>query len=105
VAAARERGLDGLTANQAADGSWGKTYTVAVTSFACLAYLSAADEPYGRPRGRVLVKGLRFLLASQKDGLFPRRGTPGSTGRASPPWPCPKPTAAPSSPAASPTST
>jgi hypothetical protein len=74
VAAAREKGLDWLTANQGADGSWGKTYSVAVTSFACLAYLSASDEPYAGARGRALVRGLRFLLASQKDGLFPQQG-------------------------------
>jgi hypothetical protein len=74
VAAARAKGLDWLTTNQAADGSWGKTYSVAVTSFACLAYLSASDEPYAGERGRALVRGLRFLLASQKDGLFPQQG-------------------------------
>jgi hypothetical protein len=74
VAAAREKGLDWLTKNQAADGSWGKGYSVAVTSFACLAYLSASDEPYAGERGRALVKGLRFLLANQKDGLFPQQG-------------------------------
>ena len=35
-----------LAKNQAADGSWGKRYTLAVTSFACLAQLAAADEPF-----------------------------------------------------------
>jgi prenyltransferase beta subunit len=74
VAAARTKGLDWLTKNQAADGSWGKTYSIATTGFACLAYLSAADEPYTDDRGRALVKGLRFLLAQQKDGLFPQQG-------------------------------
>ena len=32
VAAAREKGLDWLTKNQAADGSWGKSYTMGITS-------------------------------------------------------------------------
>jgi hypothetical protein len=74
VAAAREKGLDWLTKNQAADGSWGKNYTIAVTGFACLAYLSASDEPYTGERGQALVKGVRFLLANQKDGLFSQQG-------------------------------
>jgi hypothetical protein len=74
VAAAREKGLDWLTTNQAADGSWGKSYTIGITSMACLAYLSAADEPFTGPRGKALVKGLQFLLANQKDGLFPTQG-------------------------------
>jgi hypothetical protein len=74
VAAAGARGLDWLTKNQAADGSWGKTYSVAVTSFACLAYLSAADEPYDGARGRALVKGLQYLLNNQKGGTFPSQG-------------------------------
>jgi hypothetical protein len=72
--AAREKGLDWLTKHQAADGSWGKQYSIAVTSFACLAYLSASDEPFTDDRGRALVKGLRFLLANQKDGVFPQQG-------------------------------
>jgi hypothetical protein len=74
LAAAREKGLDWLTRNQAADGSWGKTHTVAVTSFACLAYLSAADEPFAGPRAPALLKGLRFLQGKQKDGVFLQQG-------------------------------
>src|SRR5437868_10023697 len=67
VAAAREKGLDWLTQNQAADGSWGKSYTLGITSMGCLAYLSAADEPFTGDRGKALVKGLQFLLANQKE--------------------------------------
>src|SRR5947209_12791010 len=74
LAEARTKGLDWLTKNQAKDGSWGKTYTTAVTSFACLAYLSASDEPYTGERGQSLIKGLQFLLASQKDGTFAQQG-------------------------------
>jgi hypothetical protein len=74
VAAAREKGLDWLTKNQAADGSWGKNYTIGITGLACLAYLSAADEPFNGERGKALVKGLHFLLANQKDGMFPTQG-------------------------------
>ena len=32
--AARDKGLDWLTKNQAANGSWGKDHSIAVTSFA-----------------------------------------------------------------------
>ena len=74
VAQAKQKGLDWLTKNQAANGSWGKTYTIAVTSFACLAYLSAADEPFDGEPGKALLKGLQFLLAKQKDGMFPQQG-------------------------------
>jgi hypothetical protein len=74
LAAAREKGLDWLTGHQAADGSWGKTHSLAVTSFACLAYLSASDDPYTGDRGKAILKGLRFLLAGQKDGMFNQQG-------------------------------
>src|SRR5262249_33619217 len=74
VRAARAKGLEWLTKNQAKDGSSGKQYTIAVTSFACLAYLSASDEPYDGDHGKALVKGLQFLLASQKDGVFAPQG-------------------------------
>ena len=70
----REKGLDWLTKNQAQSGSWGNSYTLPVTSFACLAYLSAADEPFAGARGKALVKGLQFLLAKQKDGTFDAQG-------------------------------
>ena len=93
LAAARDKGLDWLTKNQNADGSWGKTYTVAVTSFACLSYLSAADEPFDGDRGKALVKGLQFLMASRRTASSRSRATPGSTARASARWPCRRPTA------------
>ena len=74
LASAREKGLDWLTKNQAQDGSWGKTYPIAATSFACLAYLSAGAEPYDGAKGRALVKGLEFLLANQDKGMFKQNG-------------------------------
>jgi hypothetical protein len=72
--AARDKGLEYLTKHQAKDGSWGKQYTIAVTSFACLSYLAAADEPFTGDSGKALVKGLGFLLANQKDGSFSQQG-------------------------------
>jgi hypothetical protein len=74
LAAARDRGLDWLTKNQAKDGSWGKTYTIAVTSFVCLSYLAVADEPYTGERGKALVKGLNYLVGSQKNGQWTAQG-------------------------------
>jgi hypothetical protein len=74
VRAARDRGLDWLTKNQAKDGSWGKQYTVAVTAFACLSYLAASDEPFTGDNGAALVNGLKFLMAHQTDGTFPLQG-------------------------------
>jgi prenyltransferase/squalene oxidase-like repeat protein len=74
LAAARDKGLEWLTKNQSKDGSWGKTYTIAVTSFAMLAYLGASDEPFTGDNGKALVKAIEFLLASQKDGVFVQQG-------------------------------
>jgi len=74
LAAAREQGLDWLAKNQTPDGSWGKSYTIAVTGFACLSYLGSSDEPYMGDRGRALLSGLRFLIANQQDGQFTAQG-------------------------------
>jgi hypothetical protein len=74
VREARDRGLEWLTKNQANNGSWGKQYTIAVTSFACLSYLAASDEPFAGDNAKALTKGLGFLLANQKDGVFSPQG-------------------------------
>src|SRR5262245_54995123 len=74
VAAARAKGLEWLTKNQAEDGCWTKPYTIGVTAMACSAEHSTADEPFTGERGKALVKGLQFLLANQKDGKFPTQG-------------------------------
>jgi len=71
---ARQKGLEWLAKNQAPDGSWGKQYTVAVTSLACLSHLAASDDPFAGESGRALVKGLEFLIAQQKGGQFPHQG-------------------------------
>jgi len=72
--AAIDKGLAWLVAHQAEDGSWGKTYTVAVTSYGCLALLAAQDEPFEGDRAAALERGLAFLLASQTDGVFVHQG-------------------------------
>jgi hypothetical protein len=72
-AAAAEKGLAWLAKNQAKDGSWGKHYTVAITGFACLSCLAADDEPFEGERGKVLLRGLEFLMNTQTDGMFPQQ--------------------------------
>ena len=67
---AREKGLDWLTKHQAKDGSWGKIWQIPITSFACLSFLAAADEPFTGDRGKALERGLQYLLSRQKDGKF-----------------------------------
>ena len=74
ISAARDKGLAWLTKNQAANGSWGKQYTVAVTSFASLAYLAASDEPFAGDNGKALVSGLKYLMSLQKNGQFSAQG-------------------------------
>jgi hypothetical protein len=70
LATAREKGLDWLTKNQAKDGSWGKIWQIPITSFACLSYLAASDEPFAGDRGKALERGLQYLRSKQKDGKF-----------------------------------
>lgn len=70
----RDRGLVWLANNQAPDGSWGKEYTIAVTSFASLAQLAAADEPFEGDAGRLLIGGLNHILSKQEGGKFIQQG-------------------------------
>jgi len=69
-----QRGLSRLTKTQASSGSWNGTYSFAIASFAALAYLAAADEPYEGAHANALHKTLNFLIAQQKDGVWPNQG-------------------------------
>jgi hypothetical protein len=77
---ARDRGLAWLAKTQAPDGSWGKQYTIAITSFASLAQLAAAEEPFEGDAGRSLIRGLNHILSKQgngskqEDGMFVQEG-------------------------------
>ena len=71
---ARDKGLAWLAENQGNDGAWGKQYSIAVTSFACLAYLAATDEPFEGPHAPALHRGLEFLVVQQTDGKWPKQG-------------------------------
>lgn len=70
----RERALTWLRTHAHPDGSWGKTYTVAVTGLGCLAYLATAKDPFQGANAKPLTDGLLFLLKQQKDGVFPKQG-------------------------------
>jgi hypothetical protein len=74
LAASRQKALEWLSKNQAANGSWGGQYSLAVTSFAVLSYLAASDEPFDGPNAKILIKGLNYILSMQKDGLFQKQG-------------------------------
>lgn len=69
-----EHALVWLGTHQKEDGSWGRKHTYAVTGLACLAYLAGSDEPFDGERAEPLTKGLRFLIAQQKDGILPNQG-------------------------------
>jgi hypothetical protein len=76
--AARAKALEWLAKTPNADGSWGKTYTVAVTGLSCLAFLASSDEPFDatavRDAAGALTHGLAWLVATAKDGTFPKQG-------------------------------
>ncbi len=72
--ASLKRALIWLDTSQNENGSWGKKHTYAVTGLACLAFLAAQDEPFFGKRNAALKRGLEFLLAQQKDGVFPKQG-------------------------------
>ena len=66
-----------LSEQQNANGSWGNRHTYAVTGLACLAHLAAAEEPFDPRRGaqaKALTRGIEYLLAQQKAGMFAKQG-------------------------------
>ena len=71
---ARQAGLKWLIENQTKAGHWGKTYPIAVTSFATLAILSAEEDPFKGEAGKALLKAVGYLLSQQTDGVFRNNG-------------------------------
>jgi prenyltransferase beta subunit len=64
------KGLTWIAANQNPDGSWsdGKyAHNTAITSFALLAFLSQGHLPNQGQYGAEVAKGMRFLLAAQRE--------------------------------------
>lgn len=74
VRASRDKALGWLTKNQGQNGAWGQQYTIAVTSFACLSYLAATDEPFAGEHAKALAKGLEFLQSQHNGGTFNAQG-------------------------------
>ena len=64
------KALDWITANQNADGSWGKTAKGAMTGFALLCYLGHCDLTDSPEYGETVAKGIKYLveLGDEKDG-------------------------------------
>ena len=64
------KALDWITADQNADGSWGKSYKGAMTGFALLCYLGHCDLTDSPEYGEAVSKGINYLveLGDQKDG-------------------------------------
>ena len=67
---ATARALTWLAARQNPDGSWSDgryAHNTAITSFCLLAFLSQGHLPNQGQYGGEVAKGMRFLLASQRD--------------------------------------
>jgi len=64
------KALGWITANQNADGSWGKTSKGAMTGFALLCYLGHCDLTDSPEYGEAVAKGINYLveLGDRKDG-------------------------------------
>ena len=64
------KALDWISANQNADGSWGKTSKGAMTGFALLCYLGHCDLTDSPEYGESVSKGIKYLveLGDEKDG-------------------------------------
>lgn len=66
------RALEWLARTQNEDGSWGKTYKVAMTGFAVLCFLGHGDTPDSAEYGRHVTRGVHFLteVSAKNEGLM-----------------------------------
>jgi hypothetical protein len=69
------KALKWLKDHQYPDGSWGPSYRVSMTGLALLTFLAHGETTASKEYGDAIRRGLRFLLRSQKDGMF-RGGGP-----------------------------
>jgi hypothetical protein len=69
------KALKWLKDHQYADGSWGPHYRVGMTGLALLSFLAHGETTSSVEYGDCIRRGLRYLLKSQKDGMF-RGGGP-----------------------------
>ena len=67
-----QRALDWLVSVQNEDGSWGKTFKVAMTGFAVLCFLGHGDTPDSTEYGRQVTRGVQFLteVSAKNAGLM-----------------------------------
>jgi len=70
-----ERGLRWMEKEQRTDGGWGEKYTVAVTSLGLIANMARGYTPGTQPYGKVMDKGLDFLLKESKSSPSGYMGT------------------------------
>jgi hypothetical protein len=64
------KALEWLKLHQYADGSWGPYHRVAMTGLALLSFFAHGETTSSADYGPAIRKGLKFLLASQKEGIF-----------------------------------
>jgi rhamnogalacturonyl hydrolase YesR len=69
-----QEGLDYLVKTQKGDGSWGKRFTIAVTSFSGLAMLAYDERPFNSRYSDALMGAYRFIIKKCKQGMFPQQG-------------------------------
>lgn len=62
--------LDWLRDHQSPDGSWGPRYPAAMTGLALLTFLAHGETTMDSEYWEAVRRGLRFLLRSQKNGVF-----------------------------------
>lgn len=65
-----KKALEWLKTHQYDDGSWGPHYRVAITGLALLTFFAHGETTSSPEYGMTIRKGLKFLLGTQKDGVF-----------------------------------
>jgi len=68
-----DNGLTYLVKSQSQKGSWGTHFKVAVTGMGGLAFLAQAEEPFDTQYTDALLKAYQYLMAIQRDGIFPKQ--------------------------------
>ncbi len=67
VKRATAKAYEWMAGKQNSDGSWGDQYNTAITGFALMAFMSQGHVPNQGKYGREVAKGIRYLMASQRE--------------------------------------